>query len=73
MDFVIIERKRLNMILLSDDNDQIVLEKIELLNTKNKFLIKDKITEKGVEFIQIFIQDILSKVDDTQTLVRIFN
>ena len=70
VDFVIMERKRLNMILLSEDNDQTVLEKIQLLSTKTKFLIKDKITEKGVEFIQIFIQDVLSKIDDTQTLVR---
>jgi hypothetical protein len=59
------------MILFSNDNDQTVFDKIDLLNTKKKFLIKDKITEEGLQFIRLFIQETLSKVDDTQILVRI--
>ncbi|CAF1466739.1 unnamed protein product [Adineta steineri] len=69
IDFIIIERKRNNMILLSNDNDEIVMEKINLLNTKKKFLTKDKITEQGLQFIQIFIQNTLSKIDDIQVLL----
>jgi hypothetical protein len=71
VDFIIIERKKFDMILFSNDNDQTVFDKIDLLNTKKKFLIKDKITEEGLQFIRLFIQETLSKVDDTQILVRI--
>ncbi|CAF2320326.1 unnamed protein product [Rotaria sp. Silwood2] len=72
VDYIIIERKNFNMILLLNDNDQIIFDKINLLKTKKKFLIKEKITEKGLELIKMFIQDTLSKIDDTQTLVKIF-
>ena len=70
VDFIIIERKKFNMILLANDNDQTVWEKIDLLNAKNKFLIKEKITEEGLDFIRMFIQDTLLNVDDTRSLVR---
>ncbi|CAF4137987.1 unnamed protein product [Adineta steineri] len=68
VDFIMIERKKKNMILLSNDNDEIVMEKINLLKTKKKILTKDKITEQGLQFIQMFIQNTFSKIDDIQTL-----
>ncbi|CAF5024356.1 unnamed protein product, partial [Rotaria sp. Silwood1] len=68
VDYIIIERKNSNIILSLNDNDQIIFDKINLLKTKKKFLIKEKISEKCLELIQIFIQDTLSKIDDTQIL-----
>lgn len=72
VDYIIILRKRNDMILIPNDNDQIIFDKIKLLKTKHKFLIKEKITEKGLELIQTFIQDTLSKIDDKQLLVRVY-
>ncbi|CAF3686081.1 unnamed protein product [Rotaria sordida] len=69
VDYIIIERKNFNMILSLNDNDQTILDKINLLKTKKKFLIKDKITENGLKLIQIFIQNTLSMIDDTQILL----
>ena len=71
VDFIIIERKRSKIVLLSNDHDQCILEKINLLKTKQNLLIQEKITNKGLELIQMFIQDTLSEIDETQILVRI--
>ena len=70
VDFLLIGRKQNEMILLPRDNDQTIREKIDLLQTKKKLLTKEKITEKGVETIQRFVQETLTKIDDTNILVR---
>ncbi|CAF3023094.1 unnamed protein product [Rotaria socialis] len=70
VDYIIIERKRFDMILLPNDNNQNIFDKIKLLKTKNKLLMKEKITAKGLESIQMFIQDSLSKIDDAQVLLN---
>jgi hypothetical protein len=56
----ITERKQNQMILLPRDTDQTIQEKIQLFQTKKKFLIKEKIPEQGLEAIRRFIQEILS-------------
>lgn len=71
VDYITIGRKKFDMILLSNDNDQNIQEKIKQLKTNKKFLSKDNITEKGLESIQTFIQDTISRSDDTQALVRL--
>ena len=70
VDWIIIERKRSRMILLPKDNDQILQEKIELLNTKKPFLIKEKISEQGLQMIEKFIEETLSKIDDETILIN---
>ena len=64
-DFLLIGREQNEMILLPLDNDQTVPEKIELIWKKKRFLTKEKITEKGVETIERFVQETLSKIKDT--------
>jgi hypothetical protein len=54
------ERKQNQMILLPRDTDQTIQEKIQLFQTKKKFLLQEKITEQGLEAIRRFIQEILS-------------
>jgi hypothetical protein len=56
----IAERKQNQMILLPRDTDQTIQEKIQLFQTKKKFLIKEKTTEQDLEAIRRFIQEILS-------------
>ncbi|KAG0421929.1 hypothetical protein DMUE_6254, partial [Dictyocoela muelleri] len=70
VDFLLIERKKSQLILLPNDDDKTVREKIELFHMKKKFLIKEKITEQGLELIQVFIKDTLAKIPDTTTLLN---
>ena len=70
VDFLLIGRKQDGMILLPRDNDQTIREKIELLQTKKKFLTENKISEHDVETIQRFVQETLPKIDDTDKLVH---
>jgi hypothetical protein len=52
VDFVIIQRKKFQMMFFSDDNDETIFEKMNLLKRKNKFLIESQVPEKGLELIQ---------------------
>ena len=69
VDFLLIGRKQSELIFLPRDNDQTIREKIEQLQTKKKFLAKEKITEQGVEAIQRFVQE-TAKIEDTDTFVQ---
>ena len=71
VDYIIIERKRLQMVCLPNDHDQSIRDKIQLLNAQTSFLIKDRLTERGLEFIQLFIQDTLSNVQDRNIWVSL--
>jgi hypothetical protein len=60
VDFLLVGRKQIEMILLPRDSDQ----------TKKKFLAKEKITEQGMEIIQRYVQEALANIKDTDTLVQ---
>lgn len=65
VDYVMIQRKKFNMIFALDDTDEIIREKIE--NFK-EILSLNKIPGEGLQLIQTFIQHVLSNLTDDQHL-----
>ena len=67
VDYIMIQRKKFNMIFAFEDTDEIIEEKIKNFKGKNQFLSPDKIPAQGLELIQTFIRNILTNDQNLST------